>query len=217
MKDGKWLISIVAVVLIGMIFILLKCFCLIPQKSYSNADFHIVTYQSQVDKDQDGVDDQTDILNSAREYVKTKPKYKSKYYSSGYPDDSYGVCTDVVGFALLNSGYDMQALLQDDIKANKDHYPIEIPDKNIDFRRVRNLKVFLDHHVISLTTDMNQIHEWQGGDIVTFTDHIAIVSDKRNKDGITYLIHNAGQPIYEEDAIQQFEITGHYRFYLDTN
>lgn len=48
-----------------------------------------------------GVDDQTDILNSTREYIATKPKYKSKYYNSGYSDDEYGVCTDVIAFALL--------------------------------------------------------------------------------------------------------------------
>lgn len=40
------------------------------------------------------------------------------------------------------------------------------------------------------------------GDIVIFgTTHIGIVSDKRNKDGVPYLIHNAGQPLREEDAL----------------
>ena len=50
--------------------------------------------------DNDGIDDQTDILNNVREYIKTKPKYKSKYYGTGYPDDEYGVCTDVVANGL---------------------------------------------------------------------------------------------------------------------
>ena len=41
-------------------------------------------------------------------------------------------------------------------------------DKNIDFRRVKNLKVYFDNNAISLTTDINEIEEWQGGDIVVF-------------------------------------------------
>ena len=43
------------------------------------------------DKDGDGIDDQADILQSALDYIAAKPKYKSKYYQTGYPDDGYGV------------------------------------------------------------------------------------------------------------------------------
>ena len=70
-------------------------------------------------KDKDGIDDQTDILNNARDYIKTKPKYKSKYYTTGYPNDEYGVCTDVVAFALKNAGYDLMNLVNEQIKTNK--------------------------------------------------------------------------------------------------
>lgn len=102
-------------------------------------------------------------------------------------------------------------LVNEDILKNRNIYNITTVDKNIDFRRVKNLKVYFNYHAISLTTDINQIAEWQGGDIVIFSNHIGIVSDKRNKNGITYIIHNAGQPIYEEDAIKRFNIVGHYR------
>ena len=34
----------------------------IPHKMYTNEDFGIETYKSEVDKDSDGIDDQTDIL-----------------------------------------------------------------------------------------------------------------------------------------------------------
>ena len=57
--------------------------------------------------DGDGIDDQSDILLSAREYVSQRPRYKSVYYGSGYPDDQYGVCTDVVAFGALGAGYEM--------------------------------------------------------------------------------------------------------------
>ena len=86
-------------------------------------------------------------------------------------------------------------------------------DKNIDYRRVRNLKIFFDRNASSLTTDMKQIEKWQGGDIVIFPNHIAVVSDRRNKEGIPYIIHHGGQPVYEEDALKRYKgnILGHYR------
>lgn len=67
----------------------------------------IVQYHSPLDKDGDGMDDQVDILEGAINYVNTHPKYKSAYYASGYPNDGYGVCTDVVAYALKEAGYDL--------------------------------------------------------------------------------------------------------------
>ena len=170
--------------------------------------------KSNIDKDNDGIDDQTDILNNARDYIKTKPKYKSKYYTTGYPNDEYGVCTDVVAFALKDAGYDLMVLVNEDIKVNKDLYNIDTIDKKIDFRRVQNLKIYLDNNAISLTTDINKIDKWQGGDIVVFKKHIGIVSDNRNKKGITFIIHHANpyQRYYEEDILEYHDdIVGHYR------
>ena len=50
-------------------------------------------------------------------------------------------------------------LLNEHVKANMDLYNIDVVDRNIDFRRVRNLKVYFDNNAISLTTDINQIGE----------------------------------------------------------
>ena len=169
------------VILIIIVLYVLYYLNYIPHKKYTNTDFNIMTYKSKIDKDNDGIDDQTDILNNARDYIKTKPKYKSKYYTTGYPNDEYGVCTDVVAFALKDAGYDLMELVNEDIKANKDLYNIDTIDKKIDFRRVQNLKIYLDNNAISLTTDINKIDKWQGGDIVVFKKHIGIVSDNRNK------------------------------------
>ena len=47
-------------------------------KKYTNADFNIEAYKSNIDKDNDGIDDQTDILNNANNYIKTNPKYKKQ-------------------------------------------------------------------------------------------------------------------------------------------
>lgn len=212
MKRG-WIIGVgVLLGLIVLVFFLYE-FQIIPHPSYNNEHFQITTYKSLVDKDEDGVDDQTDILQSAKEYLATNPKYKSKYYGTGYPDDEYGVCTDVVAFALLHSGYDIMTLLNEDVMEVRDAYDIDIVDKNIDFRRVNNLDTYFKRHMISLSTDLSNISDWQGGDIVVFDSHIGIVSDKRNFKGIPFLLHNANpyQIRYEEDVLEKSTIVGHYR------
>lgn len=182
---------------------------------YDNSYFGIETYKSNVDKDNDGIDDQTDILNNVRSYIATKPQYESKYYAGGYPDDGYGVCTDVVAFGLRGAGYDLRELVNEDIKNNQDKYNIEVRDKNIDYRRVRNLLLYLQDNSINLTTDIDDIETWQGGDIVVFSTHIGIVSDKRNKRGIPYVIHHERpyQEEYEEDILssRKNDIKGHFR------
>lgn len=187
----------------------------IPHRKYTNEAFGITAYVSKNDQDKDGIDDQTDILNSAQEYLDTKPKYKSKYYAeTGYSNDEYGVCTDVVANAMKNAGYDLMWLVNQDILDCPEDYEIERPDPYIDFRRVRNLKVYFEHTAIALTTDITEIEEWQGGDIVIWSNHIGIISEHRNKKGIPFVLHNANpiQASYEEDILETWgEIVGHYR------
>ena len=185
-----------------------------PISAKANADFGIADQISSVDRDGDGIDDQTDILQGVREYIATQPKYQSRYYASGYPDDGYGVCTDVVAYGLRNAGYDLQLLVDQDIRSHPEDYNIQTPDQNIDFRRVRNLKVYFAHTAIPLTTDIYDIDQWQGGDIVIFENHIGVVSDHRNNQGVAYVIHHATpwQESYEQDILEhRDDIVGHYR------
>ena len=212
MKNKTVIIILLLTILISTTYAL-YVYNYLPHRKYTNADFNIETYKSSVDLDNDGIDDQTDILNNVRTYVATKPKYKSKYYDTGYPNDNYGVCTDVVVFGLKAAGYDLQELVDQDIRENRSRYNIKTVDKNIDFRRVRNLKIYFDNYAISLSTSLDDISDWQGGDIVIFPSHIGIVSDKRNKDGIPFLIHYANpyQRYYEEDVLKMYKIEGHYR------
>ena len=190
------LIFISAIVLLFVVYVL-YFFNYIPHQKYSNSDFNITTYKSSHDEDDDGIDDQTDILNNVKAYVSSKPKYKSKYYGTGYPNDHFGVCSDVVALGLKDAGYD-----------------IDIIDKNINFRRVQNLEIYFKYNAQSLTTDIHRIEEWRGGDIVIFENHIGIVSDYRNKNGVSFVIHHASpyQIYYEEDILEyRNDIVGHYR------
>ena len=216
MKKNKWLIilAIIVILILGLVYTFLDYYNLIPKKYYSGEDFNIDYVYSDHDQDKDGGDDYVDLLNGARKFVEQSPKYKSEYYAGGYPPSGVGVCTDVVATSFLEAGYDLRELVDQDIRAHRESYPeIKVIDKNIDYRRVRNLKIFFDRNAFSLTTDIKQIEKWQGGDIVIFPNHIAVVSDRRNKEGIPYIIHHGGQPVYEEDALKRYEgsILGHYR------
>ena len=207
------------VIFIIIYFIILGYFVYQNNKiTYTAEDFGIETIISKTDYDNDGIDDYTDILQGAKIEAKNKPTYRSTYYSGGYPPDNEGVCTDVIWRALKNAGYTLKDMVDKDIKENTDKYPRvnDNPDPNIDFRRVPNLKVYFERNHIVLTTDLSQIEQWQPGDIVVFgSTHIGIISDKRNKKGIPYLIHNGGQPIREEDFLETYDkyepISGHYR------
>lgn len=176
--------------------------------------FPVQQLQSMHDEDGDGIDDQTDLLQGALVYIESKPQYKSQYYEGGYPDDGYGVCTDVVAAAMKSAGYDLRELVDADVRERPEAYDIQTRDSNIDYRRVDNLKVYFEKYALSLTTDPRQIDQWQGGDIVVFAGHIGMVSDHRNIRGVPYVIHHNSvfQRRYEEDILERRkDITGHYR------
>lgn len=218
MKDEKTIRQIISlglpiIFILSILFVLYR-FNYIPHKFYSTSHFNIIQYKSDIDMDSDGIDDQMDILLSSRKYLDKSPKYKSKYYASGYPNDEFGVCTDVVANGLKGAGYDLMELVNADITKHPDRYNIDVVDKNIDFRRVVNLKKFFDNNAISLTSDYKKIAQWQGGDIVLWENHIGIISDNRNKKGIPFVLHHSSpvQANYEEDILEVWgEIIGHYR------
>ncbi|MDD2391921.1 MAG: DUF1287 domain-containing protein [Bacilli bacterium] len=205
-----------------LILLILIIFVFVPfliknKKYYYAEDFNISVVRSIKDIDNDDIDDYTDILEGAMLEVINPSKYKSVYYDGGYPPDGEGVCTDVIWRALKKAGYNLKELVDEDIKNNPEFYTgITKADPNIDFRRVYNLKVFFERHTTNLTKDLSEIKEWQPGDIVIFgTKHIGIISDKRNSEGVPYLIHNANTK-REENVLKYWDkkmkITGHYRF-----
>jgi uncharacterized protein YijF (DUF1287 family) len=106
------------------------------------------------------------------------------------------------------------------MKANFSKYPtrygLNKPDKNIDHRRVPNQLVFMSRFAEKLTNKTDNPRQWLPGDIVYWKmteklDHCGIVSNKRAADGLPYVIHNAAS-CAEEDALDRWQITGHYRF-----
>lgn len=155
--------------------------------------------------------------------------YDGRYMKMDYPMGDVpaymGVCTDVVIRSLRMLNIDLQKQVHEDITANFSKYPnqkrwgLKRPDKNIDHRRVPNLRVFFERHgEILPITDRGE--DYQPGDIVTWNldavkTHIGIVSEQRvdDADEERYLIvHNIGAGPVLEDMLFAFEITGHYRY-----
>lgn len=189
-------------------------------------NFHIAQIYSTHDEDHDGINDTQDLLNGARAEVTRNPTYHSGYYQGGFPPANEGVCSDLVWRAFKDAGYDLKTLVDADIQQHTSAYPDVHgkPDPNIDFRRVPNLDVFFKTHATSLTTELKpddeeNLKQWQGGDIVIFggrSNHIGIVSDKRDADGVPLLIHNAGGAKEDDGLIYWSDflatIVGHYRW-----
>lgn len=183
------------------------------------------------------------IVEAARSQIGVTVSYDPAYTSMDYPmgdvPRNRGVCTDVIIRALRESiGMDLQKLIHEDMKENFDSYPkkwgLRRPDRNIDHRRVPNLrtyfrrsgwKLIISDAVIARVSDtvfseLNQGSAVEGdylpGDIVTCTvppslDHIMIISDRSNLNGVPLVIHNIGGGTREEDRLLDFPITGHFR------
>ena len=66
MNKSKIKLFILILIVIFLICYLLYQLNIIPHFSYSNNDFGISDYISNIDKDKDGIDDQTDILNNVK-------------------------------------------------------------------------------------------------------------------------------------------------------
>jgi len=163
------------------------------------------------------------IVAAARSQIGQTVTYDGSYVGLEYPMGDVpidrGVCTDVVVRALrAGINADLQKLVHEDMKSNFSAYPkiwgLRRPDRNIDHRRVPNLKCFFKRKGCSLGVSRNK-QDYHPGDIVTCKvenlPHIMIVSDRKTNGGVPLVIHNIGRGTEEQDALFEFTITGHYR------
>lgn len=163
----------------------------------------------------------------ARRQIGVTTTYDPDYVQLPYPGGDVpmdrGVCTDVVIRALRLLGFDLQKEVHQDMAAHFAAYPknwgLKRPDKNIDHRRVPNLRTFFTRRGWALPIS-DKPGDYRPGDLVTCTvagrlPHIVIVSDRKSPDGVPLIIHNIGSGTQEEDALFEFPITGHYRVRLE--
>ncbi len=166
------------------------------------------------------------ILIGARKEVKNGTFYDASYQALAYPggdiDSSSGACTDVIIRALRHAGYDLQVLIHDDMKEHFSIYPhlwgLSGPDPNIDHRRTQNQMFFFERYgeILTLEVSDETLSKWRHGDLIywLFPDgqqHTGVISDRRNRQGIPLVIHNASVA-KEENCLLRWNIIGHYRF-----
>lgn len=207
------IIMLIIVFTIGVMLIM-NDLNLVEKKYYKASNLKIKTIYSKIDYDNDKIDDYTEFVLGARKDAQNNPKYISKYYDNSYPPSNEGICTDTIWRAFKEAGYSLRDMIDNDITLYPEDYPnIKEKDINIDFRRVVNQQIFFSKYAQTLTTDPTDVTEWQPGDLVIFEDnHIGIISDRRNSEGITFVIHNIGQKDKEEDYLTKSNIKAHYRF-----
>jgi len=168
-----------------------------------------------------------DIVAAAIDRTKQDVAYDGAYFSISYPNGdvpkNIGVCTDVIIRSYRMLGVDLQVLVHEDMSKNFDAYPskriwgLNKTDKNIDHRRVPNLRVFFSRHGKDLIVS-NQPTDYAPGDIVTWMlpgnlPHIGIVSDRvSEKTGSPLIVHNIASGPSLDDMLFSYRITGHYRY-----
>jgi len=168
------------------------------------------------------------LIDAAKERTLHQVRYDGAYLAIAYPNGdvpaNIGVCTDVVIRSFRQLGVDLQQRVHEDMVASFDAYPskrlwgLSRTDKNIDHRRVPNLRTFFKRHGKSLTVTQAS-SDYLPGDIVTWVlpgnlPHIGIVIDELSDDGERPLVvHNIGEGPKKGDMLFDYKITGHYRYF----
>jgi uncharacterized protein YijF (DUF1287 family) len=165
------------------------------------------------------------LSDAAVEITKDRVQYDPSYFVIDYPNGDIpankGVCTDVIIRAYRKIGTDLQKNVHEDMAQNFNIYPrdwgLKKPDKNIDHRRVPNLRTFFSRYGVSLKPTSNP-DDYKPGDIVTWDlgkgiAHIGIVIKERSDDAKRHLVvHNIGNGQEMSDCLFTYRITGHYRY-----
>ncbi len=168
------------------------------------------------------------LTAAARDQVGVTLTYDPAYVKLAFPGGDVprdrGVCTDVVIRALRDGwGIDLQLAVNHDMKAAFSAYPalwgLARTDRNIDHRRVPNLQRLFARIGAEVALEEGP-SPYLPGDIITWKlpgnlDHIGIVSDRRNADGLPLILHNIGHGAQEEDILFAYPMTGHYRIGKD--
>lgn len=163
------------------------------------------------------------LAQLARQQIGVTVEYDPTYVVLPYPGGDVaperGVCTDVIIRAFRGIGLDLQKAVHEDMKKAFAAYPrnwgLKRPDKNIDHRRVPNLRTYFKRRGWEVPLTHNAA-DYRPGDLVTcivggHLPHIMIVSDRCTKNGTPLIIHNIGAGTEEEDALFLYPLTGHYR------
>ncbi len=151
------------------------------------------------------------------------PAYVRIVYPGGDVPQDRGVCTDVIIRAYRDGlDFDLQKAVHEDMAANFSVYPkhwgLTRTDRNIDHRRVPNLRTFFKRRKAELAVS-EIAADYLPGDLVSMMlpgnlPHIGIVSATMNDEASRpLLIHNIGDGTQRQDVLFTYPVTGHYRYY----
>lgn len=154
--------------------------------------------------------------------VRYDPAYVVLAYPGGDVPADTGVCTDEVIRSYRALGIDLQVLVHEDMKRNFSQYPrlwgMRGPDKNIDHRRVPNLRRFFERRGASLAVT-GIAADYRPGDLAAWDldgkglAHIGIVVPApEGATGDGWIVHNIGAGPRCEQVLFGWKIIGHYRF-----
>lgn len=166
------------------------------------------------------------LVEAAIERTSHEVRYDPSYFSIDYPGGDVpaevGVCTDEVIRSYRAVGVDLQKLVHEDMERDFSAYPrawgAKKTDKNIDHRRVPNLRKFFERQGASLPIT-EEARDYKPGDVVTWDlsgglTHIGLVVNvPSDADASRFqIVHNIGAGPKMEDVLFGWKITGHYRY-----
>jgi uncharacterized protein YijF (DUF1287 family) len=165
------------------------------------------------------------LVQAALERTQHTVRYESDYVKLDYPNGDVpadtGVCTDEIIRSYRALGIDLQKLVHEDMQRAFATYPkdwgLRTTDKNIDHRRVPNLRTFFKRRGASLPVTQTAA-DYLPGDLITCTvagslPHIAIVVPAADGSATPWVVHNIGRGPKCENRLFEFPLTGHYRFH----
>ncbi len=164
------------------------------------------------------------LIEAARSQIGVTVSYDPGYVGIDYPNGDVpsdrGVCTDVVIRAMRQAWrMDLQKVVHEDMKKSFSSYPkiwgLKRPDKNIDHRRVPNLRVYFKRQGWKKSVTAKKADYLPGDVVVSHVagrlPHVMIVSDRFASDGTPLVIHNIGRGTAEENTLFTYPIKAHYR------
>lgn len=166
------------------------------------------------------------LAAAALEYSQRNVRLDSSYYKIPFPmgdiSPEKGTASDLVIRCMRELGNDLQAKVNEDMRAHFNRYPqlwnAAGPDPHIDHRRVPNLQRFFERNGETLKIS-GDAADYSSGDIVVWSlanaeKHIGIVvPGPRDRPDERWVVHHLDEKVKWENVLFDFKIEGHYRYH----
>ena len=183
---GSVILIFIIIIFCIMVLILLNKMVLVKEY-YKASDFNIKTVYSKVDYNKNGIDDYSDFLLGAK-------KIKGK--NSSYEE----LMIKVFQYA----GYNLDKMVDNYFKDSKDlKYKMD---------RISLYKSFINDNATKISINFKKKEEFQPGDFIFLSEGIGLLSDKRDKNGLNYIIVIENGKVVEKEGLKELDVSGHYRF-----